>query len=88
MKKLLVIVLVLMFCGVCFASEKEIRPRYNDFTPNDGFMDAGTRQNPYVIEDDTGRELGEIKSRYHDFQPDDGFMDKGTWQNPYIYTPK
>ena len=52
MKKLLVIVLVLMFCGVCFAGEKEIRPRYHDFTPNDGFMDAGTWQNPDVYEDE------------------------------------
>jgi hypothetical protein len=32
------------------ADEYEIKSRYMDLTPNDGFMYAGTQKKPYVIE--------------------------------------
>jgi hypothetical protein len=66
------------------ADEYKVKSRYHDFQPNDGFMDAGTQQNPYVIEDQYGQEKSTVRPRHHDFQPNDGFMDSGTRQNPYV----
>ncbi|MCK4828769.1 hypothetical protein KA005_74245 [bacterium] len=84
MKHLVILLgLVFLLGSVAFAEEYTIRPMYPDFTPNDGFMDKGTCFNPYVVEDQYGREIGEIRSAYPDFDPNDGFMDAGTWSNPY-----
>ena len=69
---------------VLFAEEYTIRPRFPVLSPHDGFMDRGSWQNPYVIENQRGREIGTIRPRFPDLDPNDGFMDSGTWQNPYV----
>lgn len=84
MKKLVLITVFLGLCSISYAGEQEITPRYFDLTPNDGFLDAGTPSNPYIIKDQYGREKGTIKPRYFDLIPGDGLMDAGTPANPYI----
>ena len=82
MKILLTIILILASLQIAFA-DWEIKPRYLDLQPNDGFMDAGTNFNPYVFKNQFGQEIGEIKSKYLDLTPNDGFMDAGSNFNPY-----
>ena len=70
--------------SIACAEEYQIRTRHFDFQANDGFMDAGSYLNPYIIEDQSGREIGQIRSQFPDFDPNDGFMDAGSYLNPYI----
>ena len=53
MKRAVFIVLaVVLFTGIVLAGERwEIRPKYFDIDPNDGFMDPGNYLNPYIIEE-------------------------------------
>ena len=67
-----------------FNDDLYVQPKLHDFTPGDGFIEQGTRNNPYVIRNSTGHTLGTIQPKYHDFTPGDGFMDVGTAQNPYV----
>lgn len=67
--------------------EYEIRPKYYDMRPNDGFLDPGSSSNPFVLQDKYGNDRGTIAPKYFDMVPGDGFMDKGTYANPYIYKP-
>lgn len=85
MKKILIIIIALVFLSPCvFAEEYTIRPQFPDLNPGDGFFERGSWQNPYVIENQRGREIGTIRSQFPDLDPNDGFMDSGTWQNPYV----
>lgn len=84
MKYLLILVILFGIAGNCYAGDDEVKSRYVDITPNDGFMDAGTVFNPYVVEDSSGREVAEVSSRMLDLTPKDGFMDAGTVFNPYV----
>ena len=54
MKRAIFIVLaVVLFTGIALAGERwEIRPKYFDIDPNDGFMDPGNYFNPYIIEEE------------------------------------
>lgn len=83
MKTVVLILMLVMIVVTAYGETWTIEPQYHDFTPNDGFMDTGTWQNPYEIKDSTGQERGTISPRYPDFFPDDGFMDVGTTSNPY-----
>jgi len=85
-KKILLVSLaaVLGFTAFAFAAEYIIEPRYPDLKPNDGFMDSGTWQNPYVVKDRYGREKAVIRPRFPDFNPNDNFMDPGTPFNPWV----
>lgn len=60
-----------------------IVPQYHDITPNDGFNDAGSYSNPYVIQR-SGRTIGIIRPQFHDITPNDGFGDAGSYSNPYV----
>lgn len=76
--------------AVCFAycaraEEYFIKARIIDFTPNDGFMDAGSSVNPYVIQNSMGNTYGTIHSRSTDFNPGDGFFESGSNANPYVF---
>ena len=74
------------FMHVVSAGEWEIRPRMPDLTPNDGFFDAGSTFNPYVVTPPGGGlPSGEIHARYPDFTPHDGFFDSGSYSNPFVY---
>lgn len=65
-------------------STQTIESGYIDLTPNDGFMDAGSYTNPYVIKNQSGETIAKIKPKYIDLEPNDGFMDAGTPLNPYV----
>lgn len=80
------IFVVLMFCMVsmAIAGEWAIEPRYQDLTPGDGFCEAGSPSNPFVIRNSSNHEIAEVKPRYQDLQPGDGFCEEGTSNNPYI----
>lgn len=58
-----------------------IQPRTPDIIPHDGFFDAGSTLNPYIMEQGTSRY--EIKPRFPDIVPGDGFFDSGTAINPW-----
>ena len=47
MKTLLFI--LLLFIPTLLFADTTVEPRFPDLTPGDGFFDAGTRQNPWVI---------------------------------------
>ena len=84
MLKIILIILVFSFVACnSFARELEIQPEYNDLNPGDGFMDAGSKSNPYVISSG-GRDIGTISPKYMDLNDGDGFMDAGSRANPYI----
>lgn len=73
------------FVRLVAADEWEIRSRYPDFVPGDGFMDSGTTFNPYVVTPPGGGvPSGTIHTRFPDFTPGDGFMERGSWSNPYV----
>ena len=87
MKRFIFTVLaVVLFTGIALAGERwEIRPKYFDIDPNDGFMDTGSYSNPYIIIPDNPYEpQKEIRPKYFDIDPNDGFMDPGNSLNPYI----
>jgi len=91
MKRAIFIVLaVVLFTGIVLAGERwEIRPKYFDIDPNDGFMDPGSYFNPYIIIPDNPYEpQKEIRPKYFDIDPNDGFMDPGNYLNPYIIEEK
>ena len=77
MKILIVVLLLVSFAVYCFGDQLDIKPRYQDANPNDGYMDAGTRYNPYVIVDQYGNEVGSVEARYPEQD------NKGTQYNPY-----
>jgi len=84
MKTLFLALAIVFLAGTALADDTwTIEPRYHDFTPNDGFMDQGSRQNPYELRDQRGQTRGTIQPRYHDFTPGDGFMERGSYKNPY-----
>lgn len=85
MRKTLLFVLV-FFCltSIISAEQWEIKSKYIDLTPNDGFMDAGSTFNPLVIESQSGQIEAEIKPKYIDITPNDGFMDSGSQFNPMV----
>jgi hypothetical protein len=79
----LLILLSFLFISIATAGEYEIKPKYYDLDPNDGFSDPGSRSNPYIIQDERGREVGSIAPKYHDLDPNDGISDPGSRSNPY-----
>ena len=81
MKHLTITIMLLASPAV---AQYTIQPRMHDFQPNDGFNDAGTWSNPYVVQDNRGREVGTMQQQIHDFQPGDGFNDAGTFTNSYV----
>ena len=82
--KTFIILAVVLFASVAMAGEYTIKTNIPDFTPGDGFMDAGSPLNPYVVTDSYGREVGKIQSRSLDLDPYDNFMDPGSTSNPWI----
>ena len=85
MKTVLFVLLVMFLAPVLvFAEETTVEPRIPDIVPGDGFMDAGTWQNPWVIKGPDGQEKGVMVPRIPDLVPGDGFMDAGTPQNPWV----
>jgi len=86
MKKIIILCLsiLILSSSYAFARDYTAKSRYLDLNPNDGIFDKGTWQNPYVIEDQRGREVGTMKPKYLDIEPNDGLFDAGTWQNPYV----
>ena len=86
MTKILTILAIICMCSVSFvlADELVIKTKNFDVVPGDGIMDAGTPQNPYVIQNPYGKTIGKIQTKNFDVQPGDGLMDAGTPQNPYI----
>ena len=87
MRTILISILAILFSfSLTLAEEYIIRPTVPDFTPGDGFLDAGSQFNPYVIETQSGEEIGTIQSEVPDFTPGDGFMDSGSFENPWILT--
>ena len=71
------------FMHLTAAEDYEVRPTYPDLYPNDGFFDAGTMYNPYVVAPQGGQPFGMIRARYPDLHPNDGVFDAGTYSNPY-----
>ena len=65
------------------AETLQIKPKFFDINPHDGFMDPGSSSNPYAIQDRAGHQVGTIRPRFYDLNPRDGFMDPGSWSNPY-----
>ena len=84
MRKLLMTIgLILFLAAPALAGETwTVQPRLPDFFPNNGVFDAGTRQNPYELQDSCGRTRAIIQPRYYDFIPDDGIFDAGGYSNP------
>ena len=69
-----------------WAGEYTISPMVPDLMPGDGFMEAGSSSNPYVMTTDDGTEIGTIESEVPDLAPGDGFMEQGSFSNPWILT--
>ena len=84
MRMILFIIALLSLSIFAYAEQYEIKSKYFDIIPNDGFMDSGSYSNPFLIEGENGRKIAEIKPKYYDIDPDDGFMDAGSSFNPYI----
>lgn len=84
MKKLLLAILtIVLFTFPVYADDEwEIKPKYPDLTPGDGFMERGSWINPYILKSDEGEEY-EIKARFPDSDPNDGSLDPGSFLNPY-----
>ena len=87
------LVFVLALCFVLFllclvasaADDVELQPKYPDAIPHDGWWDAGTRTNPYVVE--RGQDQFEVKSKWPTRPRSDGYFAPGTRTNPYVITP-
>lgn len=77
MKTFIIALLLIAFVTYCYGDQVDIRPRYQDTNPNDGYMDAGSRFNPFVIVDNYGNEIGSINARYPEHD------NRGTQYNPY-----
>jgi len=66
--KAILVVMMFLVSSVAIASERyEIQPRYTDFTPGDGFMDAGSRTNPYEVKSHAGGTIGTIQPRFKEW---------------------
>ena len=78
------IVILSVFALPVLADEYTIESALPDFQPGDGYMEAGSPLNPYIIRNEYGEEVGVIKTRLPDFTPGDGFMDPGGPLNPYV----
>ena len=81
----IVLLLSLILTQPVFAERYEIKSRTPDFYPNDGFLEAGSYANPYIIIDESGQQVGTIRTRTPDFAPNDGFLEAGSYSNPYIF---
>jgi hypothetical protein len=88
-KVALILIALLLSVGLAYGQDKwTVEPMYPDLVPNDGFLDKGTWQNPYVIRDFLGNTKGTIKPLYPDLHPNDGFLDSGTVFNPWVIEPE
>jgi len=68
--RILIIIGILTICFLSinsYGSEYEIKPKYVDFNSNDGFMDVGSYNNPYVVKNQQGNEVAEIRPKFMDF---------------------
>ncbi len=74
---------VVLWCAVALCEGYTVEPKYHHFS-SDNVMKPGTRMNPYVVKDGSGRIIGEIKPKHYDFNPAKDPMDPGTRLNPYV----
>jgi len=76
--------ILLLACPVMAWDDEgyEIRTRRKDITPGDGFYEAGSPSNPYIMEKDG--ETYEIRTKRKDITPGDGFYEPGSPSNPWI----
>ena len=59
MKTFLITVLVILFpFSFALGDEYIISPMVPDLTPGDGFMEAGSYENPYTVTSESGDEIG------------------------------
>ena len=84
MKAILFFSLAILFSFSALANEYTIESEINDFQPGDGYMEAGSPLNPYIIRNEYGEEVGTISSEINDFSPGDGYMEPGSPLNPYV----
>jgi len=85
MKAILIFTAAILFSfSFTLADEYIISPSVPDLTPGDGFMEAGSYENPYVIQTESGEEIGTISPQVPDLTPGDGFMEPGSYSNPYV----
>ena len=82
--KTILILIAILISAPAVAGEIIVQPMVPDLNPGDGFMEAGSYANPYLlIDSDTGREIGTMQADMPDFNPGDGLMEKGSFVNPY-----
>ena len=82
--KIIIVIVALLFCSIASAEQYTYQSRYNDITPGDGLQEEGSPENPILITDSKGSQVGTIASRYDDFTEGDGLQDPGSPSNPYI----
>ena len=85
MKAILFSLLAILFSfSFALADEYTIETVLPDLTQGDGYMEAGSPLNPYVIRNEYGEEVGTIRTQLPDFNPGDGYMEPGSPLNPYV----
>ena len=92
MTKLLKICSLIVFFNFCtsqlFAEEYILEPKYHVFNKRDNLLELGTKSNPYVVRDKSGKILLEVKPKYYDFNKRDNLMEPGSQLNPYVIEVK
>ena len=78
------IVILSVFALPVLADEYTIESALPDFQPGDGYMEAGSPLNPYIIRNEYGEEVGTISTHIPDFNPGDGYMEPGSPLNPFV----
>ena len=84
MRAILFFIVAILFSFPALADEYTIESQFPDFQPGDGYFEAGSPLNPFVIKNEYGEEVGTIKTRLPDFTPGDGFMEPGSQLNPFV----
>ena len=85
MRAILIVLVAILFSFTCaLADEYTIESALPDFQPGDGYMEAGSPLNPYIIRNEYGEEVGTISTHIPDFNPGDGYMEPGSPLNPFV----
>lgn len=80
----LAIITILLIASSAYAEKYTIQSEINDLEPGDGFMEAGTPSNPYVVKDSGGSQVETISTQMQDLVPGDGLFEAGSSMNPYV----